>query len=840
MTGFDPFSLSLCDKQLIEASAGTGKTHTITTIYLRAVIELGLLPKQLLVVTFTRAATAELKERIRWSLRGVQLALARPHRITDAALQNYLSQLDDRPLALRHLNRALEGIDEAAIFTIHGFCQRLLEQNAFESRTRFDMELLESLDELRDEVHNDALISELGQAIPAVLRRFATQAGVLRSAQLVTAIHARPDLRFLPDVSKHRPITEAIETFQNAQEQARRCFDSVGIRQLLTNHPGLNRTKVAIRHLPAKLAQIARLLRPNAEAEPWPERCVLQYSYLQECLTKAHPSPPEHPFFHACDTLREAHRQLTLVLESEQFSLELSCAQTALALESSRKASLGIQGFDDLLLGVQKALYSPLGEELARALRERYRLALIDEFQDTDPIQYAIFSRIYAGPKASLFLIGDPKQSIYSFRGADLHAYLSAAKSPELGRHSLDINWRSDPGLIRAINTLYSGQRAPFLYPEIEYRPVQPRPNARDQFDDQGQALTGLSIAFITSDDMTAILDRRTARRRSAFHAALHVQDLVSRSVQGRAISPSDVAILTRTNAEAELMQQALRALNLKSALATDTSVFSTEAAVQLTLLLRALVHPYDSSAVTSALLTTGMGYQPSELAARLEDTLAWDDEVEKFVYGDDLLARHGIFAATQHIFEVYDVVPHLLQRPAGERRVTDLYHLLELAELQIAKQNLSPTALLRWMQRMQQDPSEVANEARQLRIESDEHSVVITTIHRSKGLEYPFVFCPFLWTDSARLPDKDGLITYHDDDSDSWVADLRGKDAPAPVLAAARREREAEGLRLIYVAITRAIHAVTVFLPAVRSLQNTALGQFLRRIMEAREMSVG
>ena len=203
------------------------------------------------------------------------------------------------------------------------------------------------------------------------------------------------------------------------------------------------------------------------------------------------------------------------------------------------------------------------------------------------------------------------------------------------------------------------------------------------------------------------------------------------------------------------------------------------------------------------------------------------------------LLIRHGIFSAARYIFDAYAVVPRLLQRAGGERRVTNLYHLLELSELQIAKQHLAPPALLRWMQRMRQDPSEVASEARQLRIESDEQSVVITTIHRSKGLEYPFVFCPFLWADSAALPHKDEIITYFDDESDQWVADLRGKNAPMPALVAAEREREAENLRLIYVAITRAIHGATVYLPQVRGLRNTTLGRFLCRLLQTHGITV-
>jgi exodeoxyribonuclease V beta subunit len=269
------------------------------------------------------------------------------------ALQDYLLQLHDRQRAVRHLNLALEGIDEATIFTIHGFCQRITEQHALLSHTRFETELLESLDDLREETLNDALVSELASALPAVLRRFTSRASMLRSAHLVQALHARPGLRILPDVSAQRPVTEAVERFCQAQERARLHFDWDRITQVLSADPGLNRNRVSPRHLPAKMAEMARLLESHADAEPWPEPCVLQYSYLQQCLKNGHERPPEHAFFHACDTLHKAHRDLESILEEEQYALELKCARAAIALEKSRKASLAVQGFDDLLLSVR-------------------------------------------------------------------------------------------------------------------------------------------------------------------------------------------------------------------------------------------------------------------------------------------------------------------------------------------------------------------------------------------------------------------------------------------------------------------------------------------------------
>jgi exodeoxyribonuclease V beta subunit len=823
----DPFTVSLSGVHLVEASAGTGKTHAITSLYLRAVIERDLLPSQLLVVTFTRAAAAEIRSRIRARLHVALEALSSSRAPDDAALGAYLAGLADVDKAMRALRRALDGIDEAALFTIHGFCQRVLEHHAFDSQMRFDVTLLESLDSLRDEAINDGLVQELATANPAVLRRFVSNAGAARTAQLVHSLAARPDLGIAPQEPMPTRLDQAIAAFRQAQEVARHHYEAQRILDILSTAPGLNRAKVAPKRLPARLAQIEVLLEPGAESEPWPQRCVLQYSVLEQCLNKGCAKAPEHPFFHACDELREAHRTLDDQLTQAAFALQRACAKVALTFESERKESLAVQGFDDLLLNLRRAIGSPNGETLAHALRERYPLAMIDEFQDTDPVQTALFSRLYAGAAGGLFLIGDPKQSIYSFRGADLHAYLTASALEDLSLHGLDVNWRCDPGLIQAINALYSGISNPFLLSSIRYRSIQPRPLAHDLFDDDGQSLTGLGFAFIDSGTGQA-LDRKTARQRSAAHAALAVQDLLTRRVQGRPVAASGIAILTRTNAEAEQVQEALGAVGVSSALATDTSVFSTRDADGFLLLLRAMSNPNNSSYVASALLSPLLGLAASELASRLKDASAWDQDVERFIVANDLLRRHGIFAAAQFLLDEYDVVVRLLRTPGGERRMTNLYHLLELTEIQRVEHNLQPAALLRWLLTVQQDPSEVASEARQLRIESDEQSVVITTVHRSKGLEFPFVLCPFLWADTARTPDKNHLLVYRNESAQQWVVDLRGKGAPATALAAAVREQEAEALRLLYVAITRAKHWVSVHLPNVKGLQCSALGRFL------------
>ena len=830
MTRFDPYTVDLSGTHWVEASAGTGKTHAITSLYVRAVIERHLLPSQLLVVTFTRAATAEVKDRVRKRLRSAYLALTAAHAPDDAALAGYLANVRNRASAVKNLQRALEGIDDAAIFTIHGFCQRVLEQHAFESHARFDVTLLESLDAVREQALNDSLVGRLGNAHPSVVRRFMADGGPERVAQWMRALSARPDLHVVPEATPERPLDEAIEAFRRAQNNARLDYEPERIFDILSTDASLSRAKIARRHLRARLDQAARVLDPFAEALPWPERCVTQYSYLQQCLKQGYAQAPEHRFFHACDELYDAHRRLDVQLAEASLALQRAIVSTAATLEATRKESLAVQGFDDLLLGLRAALSEREGETLARTLRDRYPLAMIDEFQDTDPVQYAIFSKIYPAAAGSLFLIGDPKQSIYSFRGADLHAYLQAAGAANLVRHDLDVNWRSDPGLVDAINRFYSGQAAPFLFPAITYHPNQPRPGASDCRDDQARPLTGLDIVFVDAGAEQPSQDRRTARRLAANHAGLWVAELLGRRVHGQPIGAQDIAILTRTNAEAEQMQASLRSLNVASSLATDTSVFATGEANQLISILRALISPNNGPAVAAALLTPGFGLQPFELLSRMRESTAWDQDIECFVTGNDLLLRHGIFAAARHLFDAYDVTVRLLQSPGGERRVTNLYHLLELAELQRVGSNLLPIALLRWLQSMREDPSEVANDARQLRIESDEHAVCITTVHRSKGLEFPYVLCPFLWADGPRAASKTEPLLYYDDGLERWVADLRGKGAPAAALASAALEQRAESLRLIYVAITRAKHAVALFVPPVKGLQHSALGGYLRQ----------
>ena len=227
MNQLDSFRVELSGIHLVEASAGTGKTHAITTLYLRAIIERGLLPSQLLVVTFTRAATSEIKNRIRSRLRSAMLALTVGSELTDRALGTYLAELRSPKQAIFRLSRDLQSIDDADIYTIHGFCQRVLEQHAFESRTRFDQTLLESLDDLRDEALNDSLIAELSRCHPAVLRRFLSDGGPMRSAALLRARATRPLLKIVPEPARASLLDETVAEFREAQAQARRNYDPV-------------------------------------------------------------------------------------------------------------------------------------------------------------------------------------------------------------------------------------------------------------------------------------------------------------------------------------------------------------------------------------------------------------------------------------------------------------------------------------------------------------------------------------------------------------------------------------------------------------------------------------
>ncbi|HYD50724.1 MAG TPA: UvrD-helicase domain-containing protein, partial [Terriglobales bacterium] len=847
MSSLDPLALPLRGTTLIEASAGTGKTHTITTLYLRLLLEAQLTPAQILVVTYTNAATAELRGRVRSRVRQAMTALA------GGAVEPSLEQLvrarrahGDLDGDVQRLGDALNSFDEAAIFTIHGFCQRVLQENAFESGVAFDNELLTDISPMVEEVVCDFWVSRLSSAAPlhvAGLRHAGLTLAKLQNLSFRLLSH--PSITLLPQPQSSPIDVEPLSSrwggaFAEVAAIWRRDRDE--ILHLLVTAASLNRNRYqpdSIRRnwAPAMDAAIAR----GQPLLGWACSQLRRFSIdgLKDG-TKANLAPPEHPFFKACQALCRVEAEVEAALNDWRLRLLHDFADTVRRELRRRKTDRRVQSFDDLLQELAQALNGDGAETLARSIRERYPAALIDEFQDTDPVQYDIFRRVYHGGGQILFLIGDPKQAIYGFRGADIYTYVRAKRDAGDRPETLETNRRSDPSLLRALNTLFGSAREQFAIAEIPYHAVTPPGGAKDRL---APAAPALEILVPSAADLKAAgaTNVGACREQVAAATAAEIVRLLqsAATLDGRPIAPADIAVLTRTNKQATLMQDALRQLNVHSVLQTEESVFESRDALDVQRILLAIADPADGRAIRAALITAPFGLRGEDLIELEQHEQEWDAWVNQFQSWLERWNEQGFIAAFRALLDEREVAARLLLRPDGERRLTNLLHLMELLHGAATRERLKPLALARWLAVMRSDEiaqAAFAGEAVQIRLESDAAAVKLVTVHKAKGLEYPIVYCPFLWDGMLLHPSDKELPRFHDrTHGDRLILCLDGAKTPGYDEGRARREGLAENLRLLYVALTRARHRVSVVwgLFARNKIEETALGYLLHQPVE-------
>jgi exodeoxyribonuclease V beta subunit len=823
MTPLDPVKVELTGRAVIEASAGTGKTYTITTLFTRLLLERELEVSQILVVTYTRAATAELRDRIRRRL-GEMLQAVAAHCAGEGVDDQNLRRLCEARGAAGTLDEdrkrlawAIRDFDQAAIFTIHGFCQRTLGETALESRVPFDLELLQDESALLREVALDYWASRAYSASPRLVRAMrGGGAGPDELTVLAGKVARAPEMPVVPAQSELAPTAEPLDdaAFVRAREEAQRLWraNRDGILALLTDGRLNGNT-----HRPATITgRWAPVLDhlDHLEAEDAPDWLVKLTPPELVRRTKKKQTPPEHPFFDAVERLLRASQALKAALADHVLHVRRQACDYVRAELAARKQRLGVQSFDDLLHGLWAALEGRGGGRLLSVIRTRYRAALIDEFQDTDPVQYRIFGRIFEAPGHTLFQIGDPKQAIYAFRGADVFAYMEAAEDAGDRVYTLGTSYRSDPSLLRAINLLFTRARRPFVFGAIRYEPVTPRPGASDRLSNGGRDAAALQLLFVPrTDDNTS--SRKTiavsgwAERRLPEHVADEIVGLLASDtrLEGEPIEPRHVAVLCRSNAQARITQRALMERGVPTVLEGHNSVFDTDGARELERVMAAMAQPADARRVQAALATAIVGVDGESLYAMREGGSELDAWVERFIDWGRLWHERGFMDAFYHLMDEAQVARRLLRRSDGQRLLTDVLHLSELAHEASLTQHLGPQSLLRWLARMRQDGSvrgELADDATQVRLEHDEHAVRLTTIHRSKGLEYPIVFCPFLW---GRSRVGGGDVSFHDPkDERRLKLDIGSRDRDEHAQLALR-EALAEDLRLLYVAVTRAKH---------------------------------
>jgi len=846
--------MSLLDAELrgthlVEASAGTGKTHAITTLFVRFLLERELGVEQILVVTYTNAATAELRDRIRSRIATALLGCQDPSVAArvDADLRDLLARR--RPHAAAdavRLGLALQRFDEAAISTIHGFCQRVLQEQAFESSVPFDAELLTDERPLREEVLRDFWVRTLARADDRFVAHLAT-IGLRPStlAGLARKVLSDPQLRIVPPTVEAPPLAD-LNSWRRACDAviAAWATERGAVEKILRSSPWLNRHT----YRPATVEKWLAFLDAELSACPPPlaDRASWWPNLSRTGIaagTKKGFRPPTNRFFDLCEELWRIDRAIVDSLAIRVLSLKRELARAVPRDAAFHKRRRMLFSFDDLLQRVHAALHGDRGAELAKRMRARYAAALVDEFQDTDAVQYEIFARVWQDAGAPLVLVGDPKQAIYAFRGADVHTYL-VGKAAATAEHALTVNHRSDPGLLHALNLFFARNRDPFLVPGIEYVAVDAPPGRSDALGPPDERAAPLRILFLPGDDKRGshgyVKQERVEELPRA--VAADIVRLLDRRLEipeggsgaRRSVHPGDIAVLCRTNYQARAVQEALHALGVPAVLSGDRSVFESAEARDLLTVLGAAADPTDAKLLRAALATSLIGLSANRLRDVSTRNEEWDRQAARFLEWNADWIRHGFMRMMRRILDDEQpgdgkIATSVLGLPQGERRLTNVLHLAELLHESALSGHRGPHELIEWLRREIDDArvaGELAPEKAQIRLESDANAVVLTTIHKAKGLEWPIVYCPYLWVKSGLFGDDTKHVRYHDDDG-RIALDL-GSAELAAHRQVASDEARAENLRLLYVALTRARHQCSLVWGGFKTAKESSLGHFL------------
>lgn len=731
---------------LLEASAGTGKTFAIAGLYLRHLVANELQVGELLVVTFTRAATAELRRRIRNLLAlARRIAEGRPDGGNpDAALVREILKGRDMDKMRALFRLALESFETAPVCTIDSFCQRALQEHAFVTRTLFDAEFAADVTEARRSVVDDFW-----------RERFYVPEGSLRARLADIAGLKQEDLQTVAG----RALNQA--AFEIVPEPA---ADPTAARQKLeTDIQGRTTEEGYLEDAAGKPSELF-----VAQAAEW-------VSLLK------------------IELLHEIRDRLTGKLERD------------------RRLTFG-----DLRQRLADALRGPHGQRLVATIRKRLRVALIDEFQDTDPVQFEMFSRLFGDVSSGhyLYLVGDPKQAIYSFRGADVFAYLGASETAAR-RFTLPANWRSERMLVNAVNHLFDRGENPFVIPEIRFQPVDSRGRAeKEPFIESGGRRPPLRIEYWEPGDDAGTKDAQ--QEFVAQYVADGIAAMLSDAGTGflredrtlRRLRPGDVAVLISTHNEAALVESALRTLGVATVRQTRERIFATAEAAQLLRVIKAAAGPADDRVMRAAAASSLLGWSAVRLDAIEREPAAWLALLRRFREYAVRWERQGFLAAWEMLCDGEEVRARFLRLPDGERRFTNLVHLAEVLQHAASAGRLGRHALVEWLERNIADPAASEDDEHLLRLDRDDEAVKLVTIHTSKGLEYPVVICPFLFEPFGRKSDKTAPVAFHDP-ADGWKLKL---DVSVPGGQQRGRAEQlsfgedfAEKLRLIYVALTRA-----------------------------------
>ncbi len=804
---------------IIEASAGTGKTYTLCRIALRLMLEEGISIDRILAVTFTEAATIEMKSRIRDLLQQCHDEI-RLNRIQEPILIELLEKADtSEQELLQKLRLNLELFDEASIYTIHGFCKQALEQTALESSSpmQADIDNVEEtlVEQLRSEFIRIRII-EASHTLSALYQKDNQIEDLLKTIGRETSRH--PYARIEPNSTEQTwvDLDRALQDIVSEWESFAIYMEAVE-PSLAKNRKFGNAWRSGIFETAAR--QIEADQFANSQSLE-----ALSFATLENFLKaflKAKAPQCEPEWIRLVDSFWESARNAKFTL-ANQYRNWLS---DGLATAKQRNNTLS---FNDLLHKLKASLMGPHGKALVRILRSRYDAALIDEFQDTDPVQYYILDTLFNDSDKYLFFIGDPKQAIYRFRGADIFAYIDVANSAKAHHTSLDTNYRSRPNLVGGLNAFFSSAREGFIFEEIGFDPVK----SGNLESSQGLENEGLRFYAFKENEKHRLSINEKSDALSSLTASKIAQLINSKE------KPGDIAVLVNTNDQADRIQNRLNRIGIQSVLKAERSVFKTAEASLIRQLLTVLDRPSDTLSFRALLLTPLCGYSWHDLPdEELDDANQSTQSINDFLA---IWKSHWETVSFDERFRTFlkhaSATKRLLAYSSQERSYSNLLHLSELLDSQKREHGRSPLDLRIWLERqIEEDVSK--NESWQVRLGSDTDKVQIVTIHKSKGLEFPIVFCPFL---SLLKPSSHSRTASYHSSGDNQLRIHLDPEQNEIAKNQAAKEDLAEQIRLIYVALTRAkkaCHVMTAPEESARRSIPSALARFLLGTDRAQEL---
>ncbi len=821
---------------LIEASAGTGKTYNIQHLYLRFVVEKNMAPDRLLVVTFSNEATAELKLRIARNLSCAEEVLLKffsPSSVTmdtasiDPSLLSVLVRVleyTEYDEVLRRVQFALRAMDEAAILTIHSFCLRVLTEFAFESGALFGVELIENRNSLFADLVGDFMKREvvyLESIQGRLLREFISLDFI---AEIPPVVYGKDDVEILgrnfelPDLSDLYKVLRFIdfdvtrfELKKNKGSKANALLDFLEHHEALTE---------------SNMMDFISFINGDLM------KSVVKTKYFEKVFSVE---------------FQEAIRLFRSIPDVVCFNLykKFSVFLEEYYLTSCNAEDNAKLAFDDILYMTRGAIKRE-GSNLSREVRRAYSAVLVDEFQDTSGVQFDIFNSLFGSGTSPFFMIGDPKQSIYAFRGADIFSYLKAVNAEGVIRSTLSKNFRSTPEYIDALNLLFEnrdsseeGVSLPFIFPEIGYINIDAgrTDDKRLFFADNSEALEfrwlGAGKELATGKAESLVVKSVAGDIAKKLNLSLSSEAYFMESGAVSELKPSDFAVLVDTNRQGEEVRKELNRRGIVAVVLKSGNVFDSREALELSVILRAIINSRNEGAVMAALGTRCFCYSSTNLA-KIKECEAGLREYwfEFFAELNDILLNYGFLQAFSTFFTRSHLVVScesakavLAASPSGERSVTNYLQLVEILEQELLLLGGSDEQVLVILQDKILEASK--NQEYEMRLESDEDAVKIMTVHKSKGLQFPIVYVPFLYKAAGDFTKFDRPLTCNLAE-ESKIGVILSESERQRRLDQLLRNDRAEKMRLLYVALTRAVDKCIVYGGNIKSIQDSPLADVL------------